>query len=98
MVPGDDVDDAGLLGASALAPEDEAVDAGLESVLEVRECVEVEVEEALVVAVADPGGEEVAEETLLMERNRAWTSKEPERSQLVVILGEFTESLMALLV
>jgi hypothetical protein len=88
-VPGDVVDYATPLGASALAPENEAVDARLQAVLELREGVEVEVEEALAVAVPDGAGEEVAEEALPVMRvwARASASKEPEGSQLVKLLN-----------
>lgn len=46
------VDESRLLTATALAVEDEAIDATLDAVFEVREGVEVEPNEALAVAFA----------------------------------------------
>ena len=92
-MPGDVVDYATPLGPAALAPENEEVDSGLQAVLELREGVEVKVEEALAVAVTDGTGEEVAEEALPVmrvwarARARASASKEPEWSQLVELLN-----------
>lgn len=88
-MPGDNVDDAALLSAPALAPEDEAVDSGLEAVLEVREGIEVEVDQALAVSVAHGAWEEISEETLLMPWVwvRAARAKESEWSQLVAVPG-----------
>lgn len=92
-VPRDNVNDAAPLGASALAPNNEAVYAGLQPLLEVREGVEVEFEEALTVAVADGARGEVAEEALSVVRVLAWEPQElergPEGSHFVAMLCGF---------
>lgn len=65
---GEKVDDSGLVAALAFAVEDEAVYAGLEAVFIMWEGVEVEVEEALAVPLADGMREEVSQKAQAVMR------------------------------
>lgn len=84
-VPCDNVHNPALLRTLALAVEDVSVDARLETVLQVRQRVEVEVEQPFAVPVSDSAGEQVAQEALVVSRMRTATTeaKASERRQLV---------------
>lgn len=70
-MPGNEVDDAALVSSSSLEPDDEAVDARLDVVLDAGEGVETKLQQPLAISVSDGAGEEKADEALRTTRMRA---------------------------
>lgn len=90
-VPGYCIDESTLFVSSALPPEKKVVDTGFELVLEVRQGIEMKIEETFSVLFPDGSREEVAYEISLAVLTWTTTAKteEPEWSHLVSYFKAF---------